>query len=312
MLSRLNSNRTNLNYVRPENVSNNKIYSQECQNSKQFELSDIHHNKVFIKSKIAFMGKQPFWPSKDMSLVKKFDRTEEDDPQILSSCCFRRGGGISSSEDFKDVENALNVVLEGKNRPIRMLVNGVARGQEPTSLVAVIKDIQQHKPIEKILDLNLLDKNPYPEPFYTITSAPAYGKSSFEQAQGGNWQLNQELMDYLDKVYKDCSRPKNENDPVNLKTKSFWNKSVESFSKQCPPESYDVITFNNVSQYMSDSNVLDSLENFVKMLKVGGILIKNPDTTNDLTSYIGNERVKVPGYEKMEKLDPGIWRKIKE
>lgn len=285
--------------------------------TNSLKLINTTHNMAFIKknkANVSFHGYIHLWPNTVLNRPEAlaFIDSQSNEPMLTMSSYFRRGFYSGASDDFQDVIDVLADILKEKKRPIRILVAGVADGQEPISLLASVSELTQHSPIEETLDLNLVDINPYPK-IREISNRPIYAESSFEKLAEGTqperWQLKTGLRDYICRIYKNCVRP---NDPKNPEAKSFWNTEIETFSKLYPSKKYDIISFNNVRQYMSNKSVGKVLSDLAKMLEYGGIFITDPDDSKDKLGYFSGRIYNlVPEHDEFIKLKPGIWKKVR-
>lgn len=266
-------------------------------------LIDKNHNQTFIRKNLS--------QNKNLSFESDFGwKYMQHDYSLLSSQLFRRDYKYGCHcPDYQDVIDSLDEILNEK-QPIKMLVAGVAEGEEPISLLAVISELTGHKPIEETVDLNLTDFNPKPK-LKTEFWKPDFATSSFEKnPKNDSCKLNEyilkpSIMNYLQEVYKDC-----DNKDPNARSK--WNINIQDYSKEAPSEEYDVISYNNVACYINkDQDKIDVLKNFVRMLNVGGLLITDPYETDVLSAKIGEDKyMPVPDAENMRKIKPGIWKKI--
>lgn len=237
----------------------------------------------------------------------------------LSSLYFRRGNfidGVEATKDFPNVINALTSYFKQllssnhnfADNKVKMFIGGVARSQEPFSLLAVIKSLIGMKKLDDILDLHTVDllSQPCPDQLlydsYCDTWVPRYAKTSFIEDNGenhgiGSWmryRVNDEIFDYVSKIY-------------NNKNNAKWEQRIQDVVKEYSSGSFDIISVNNTLLYIKRyNNELDTvIENIYRILKPGGIFITDNDRTLDCYKNL----CKIFNPENSVEIYPGIYKK---
>lgn len=207
------------------------------------------------------------------------------------SSYFRRGLGHGEpNKGFKDIADVFVDYYKNNSRPMDLLIAGVANAQEPFSYLTTIQAINPDKPLKKLVDLNCIDlksrissndlvkyaKCPY--------APPKYAKSCFD-FDGKEYKVKHKIIKYLGKVFENPE-------------KSRWNTYLEEFSKDLKPNTYDIISANNILYYLDDNDEELTVENLHKSLKPGGIMI----TDIKYYQYFRD-------YDDMQEIKPGIYKK---
>jgi len=223
--------------------------------------------------------------------------------EVRASNYFRRGQFYGSQkEEFKDVVNAIKLVMSENKKP-KILIAGVGEAQEPFSFLAVIKDQLGWKPLKDAIELNCVDLQPKISngalnsySYLDCVESPLFAKKSFdyitqpEYKSYFHYKAKPEIFDYLKEVF---------NNPEKTK----WDTKIEEFAAISPEKSYNMISINNTLGYIEETNaVKTTMENISKMLKKDGILITDiydafyKETFNCLKDF--------------KNLNPGIWKKM--
>lgn len=289
-----NSYNTNYKSLKTKNCAKS-IQSVNSYN-KTTELFDKNYNNVFIKKSVSFEGKR--------LSIQQYDNLCKKNVFLKASKYFRRGtyyGEKHINEDYKDVIYTLKQVLKRK-KPVKILVAGVANAEEPSSILATISELTNHKPIEKTVDLNLVDINPCPSINKKVTK-PDFCKSSFEPYKENDscfYKIKDSIGNYLEEVYKDC-------DPKNPKSRSKWGVEIKDFVKTAPDEQYDLISYNNVDIYIKNlKDKFKIINNMFRILKKGGFLIT--DQSKDYSYLMVACDLKPDSFKEIK---PGIFKKLK-
>lgn len=212
---------------------------------------------------------------------------------IRTSNYFRMYGG------FEGIINALKLVYGRIPRP-KILIVGVGRAQEPFSILAVIKNMFKGKPIESSVDLNCVDLQPKISgeklKEYSILDSwntPDLAPEAFEQFRKNentrfeSYRIKSELVRYLGDVFNDPNKTK-------------WDTKIQDFSAACADNTYDVVSMNNVLDYITDSEKEMVIKNLGRMIKPNGILV----TDAIYASYVS--RLLRSNFMLIEK---GVWQK---
>lgn len=181
----------------------------------------------------------------------------------LTSGFFRNEMG----RKYEDVIAALKMSINSE-QPTKMLIVGVGEAQEPFSYLAVLKDLQQDKSLDEIVDLNCVDIQPQMSnqelrQYACLEKAetPKFALKSFEQTNEGLYKVKENFIEYLQRTFND-------------KSKTHWNTSVNEYTANCPREKYNLISMNHVLMYIEDKSIKEKIINDVaKIMKPGGIFI---------------------------------------
>lgn len=201
---------------------------------------------------------------------------------------------------FNIVKNTIEEIFKKIHHP-KMLIVGVGRGQEPFSYMAVIREILKKDPVyankslDSVVDLNCVDLQPKisdaelksaSRVMAFNTSPSTNAPSCFNRDLFGNYEVIPEIFNYVRKIF---------NNPA----KSKWNTLIQDFAAKCKPESYHIISMNNVLMYIDDVNAkIKTLKNVLNMLAPNGILITD--------TKLG---IMIP--ENFKQIAPGILQRIK-
>ena len=107
---------------------------------------------------------------------------------ILTSHYFRRGLVIYTNNfaKFWDIINVFkNVFTDDIQKPVKMLIAGIANSEEPFSYLTSIKTIIKDKPISDVLNLHVIDLQSQPdeeklyENSYITCNIPEFAKDGF-------------------------------------------------------------------------------------------------------------------------------------
>jgi len=216
--------------------------------------------------------------------------------EVRASTHFRRGlnyGGPSSY--YKDVEDTLKMMYDNK-RQNKILVVGVGEGQEPFSLAASVYGIKWYENLKDVLDMECVDLGPKLTK-KQITEASKMNQQcqyyfaidSYKKTPDGKYTFIPEICDFV-------------NETLNSKEKTKWDTSIQEFVKDCPENSYDCISMNNVLGYiMSKQEKNDVISKMEKMIKPNGFLI----TDEIYSEYFKNNNL-LTGFDQ---VFPGIYQK---
>lgn len=184
----------------------------------------------------------------------------------------RTSGYFRMYGEFEGIINALKLIYQRVSRP-KILIVGVGRAQEPFSILAVIKNMFKGKTIESCVDLNCVDLQPKISgeklKKYSILdrdATPDLAPDAFEPfLENGNdkivsHRVKSELERYLGDVF---------NDPKKTK----WDTKIQDFSAACAQDTYDMITMNNVLDYIAEPEKEQVIKNLARMIKPNGILV---------------------------------------
>ena len=197
---------------------------------------------------------------------------------ILTSHYFRRGlvVYINNFEKFGDIINVFkNVFTNNIQKPVKMLIAGVANSEEPFSYLTSIKTIIKDKPIDDVLDLHIIDLQSKPdenklyENSYIPCNIPEFAKDGFvycphPKYPSYNYRVTDELFDYLAKVYNDSS-------------KSKWETRLQEEIINYPDNYFDIISANNILYYLENGENFQTYNNMCDKVNSGGYIITESD-----------------------------------
>ena len=226
--------------------------------------------------------------------------------EIIASNYFRRGGYYGSAcEQFSDVINTLKLFFDKnmKNK-VTMLIGGIAKSQEPYSMLAVIKSLIGGKRINNVLDLYTIDLQSKPDEktillqsFYDTPWEPDFVPGSFVQEKTvkygykrlHRYKVKHDIYKYLSSVY---------NNP----NKALWETRIQEGIKDYSDEKFDIISVNNTLGYICDYETrMQTVRNIFDKLKPNGIFITDPH----ITQY---QEVFSP--DVCDEIYPGIYKKM--
>lgn len=243
------------------------------------------------------------------------------------SCYFRRGVvALANNEGFADIENLFCKIFQSKlNKPKKMLIIGIGHSQEPFSYLASIKGIIQEKPLNKNVDLYIVDLQSKPEynklrldafpslsPYETF---PKYaGKSFIKDVKFPNTEPNNlSPIEYY--IYTQMHKPahpskdyrvndeilKFVNEAYNNPEKSKWDSRIQEVITDYSDNEFDIVSANNVFGYLSDDDYLKTLKHIKRIMKTtDGYFISDPYFQDVQSSEV---------LSTFRKLNPGIYQK---
>ena len=219
------------------------------------------------------------------------------DYEVRASSHFRRGQLYgSASDEYRDVEDTIKLMYQNKLKN-KVLIVGVGKAQEPFSLTASIYSENWMRNLKDVLDLNCVDLGPkltdeevenasklkkwYNNKYYAI--------DSMKKTDDGNYKFQDEICDLIKETF-------------DSEEKTKWDTSVQEFVKDCPENSYDCISMNNVLGYiMSKQEKNDVISKMEKIIRPNGFLI----TDEIYSEYFKNNGL-LTGFDQ---IFPGIYRK---
>ena len=234
----------------------------------------------------------------------EFDIINNKAQNLRASSFFRRGLCYGAQDaGFKDVVDAIKLILATEKKP-KILVAGIGeRAQEPLSILATIKSLK-NRPLKSVVELNCVDLQPkipngnLKECAFLddIKSPPMFAQDCFEYSKvpsengAYHYKLKPDILKYLKKVF-------------NNKSKTKWDTKIEEFSSVCPEKTYDMVSINNTMGYITDEKAAKSvMENIYRMLKTGGILITD--------AYDDFYKRTFQCFQNYKRIAPGIWQKV--
>lgn len=227
------------------------------------------------------------------------------------SVLFRRGlNSAISNENFTDVINGLQEACKNKEH-IDLLVVGVAEGQEPISLLAVLDSIakSRRKTLGEFADLHLVDVRDqldtshleyraYKHVIETMFPGNSIIKDALEPDEDYmQYRIKQPLVEYFKVKIKDPSR-------------SHWNTTIQRYLIEEDRKTYDCISYNNIDGHIlssEDRNFV--IQGLLSRLRKGGVLITDAE-------YCGSKTLKaLPNYEELKatydltEIHPGVFQR---
>jgi len=215
----------------------------------------------------SFNAHPDFYP-----LAKKYE--------IKASSYFRRGGFYGSPcDEFIDVVRIIDRIFVKDSNKRNMLIAGIGDSQEPFSLLAVIKSIIKNKPLNDVVDMNIVDLQSKPkdtklfeQSYFDCGFPPTYAKNSFlldsnaiySSTPWKKFRVKDEIFDFLKQTY---NNPK----------KSHWDSRIQDEVKNMQSESFDIVSINNTLGYINDEkSIVDALHHVMRILKRDGVFITDP------------------------------------
>lgn len=224
---------------------------------------------------------------------------------VIASNYFRRGGYYNHvNKQFNDIINTLGLFFDkNKKNKVTMLIGGIAKSQEPYSMLAVIKSLIGRKRINNVLDLYTIDLQSKPDEktillqsFYDTPWEPDFVPESFVQEKTvkygyknlHRYKVKPDIYKYLSSVY---SNP----------NKALWETRIQEWIKDYSDEKFDIISVNNTLGYICDYETrMQTVRNIFDKLKQNGVFITDPH----MTDY---QEVFSP--DVCDEIYPGIYRK---
>lgn len=201
---------------------------------------------------------------------------------ICASSYFRRGAQYGSADkNFQDIVTIFQKIFnENTNKPVKMLIAGIGKSQEPFSYLAVIKDLTTKK-LDDVIDLNIIDlqskpikENLFKNSYYEYSHQPEFAANSFIKdykdkiifnSLPGYYRVNDDIFNFLNKTYSDH-------------TKSKWESRLQETIIKYNSSEFDIISVNNTIGYIDNSTErINTLKNIYRSLKENGILITDPN-----------------------------------
>jgi len=244
------------------------------------------------------------------------------------SCYFRRGVvALANNKGYTDIENLFCKIFQSNlNKPKKMLIIGIGNSQEPFSYLASIKGIIQENPLNKNVDLYIVDLQSKPEynklrldafpSLFPYETFPKYaGKSFIKDVKFPESESNIKNLSPIyiyTKIHKPL-RPSNEyrvndeilnfvNESYNNPEKSKWDSRIQDVIIDYSDNEFDIISANNVFGYLSDNDYAKTMRHIRRILKtMNGYFISDPyfqdvQSSEVLSTFRG--------------LNPGIYQKI--
>lgn len=207
----------------------------------------------------------------------------------------------SSDKGFLDIARSLELIASQVDKT-RLLVIGVAHGQEPLSVLSVFNAIgvKRGSSLKDVVDLNLIDIKPELSPAELQYSVHAWlmdylfpGENFVSEslaANGKMLEVKDSVRDYLLEVMADP-------------TKAKMGTAIQTYIPPAP-DVYDVIVYNNTHGHVPDSpekNRIYSTLDF--MLAENGILITDPWGEDEVSKSAEGQ-----GKTSPRRIYPGIFQ----
>jgi hypothetical protein len=219
------------------------------------------------------------------------------------SCYFRRGVvALANNEGYADIENLFCKIFQSKlNKPKKMLIIGIGHSQEPFSYLASIKGIIKSNPLNKAVDLYVVDLqskpkynelrlNAFPN-LFPYEKFPKYASKSFiKDVKFPNTEPNN-LSPIKYYIYTQMHKPahpskdyrvndeilKFVNEAYNNPEKSKWDSRIQEVITNFSDNEFDIISANNVFGYLSDNDYAKTMKQIKRILKTeDGYFISDP------------------------------------
>ena len=246
------------------------------------------------------------------------------------SCYFRRGVvALANNAGYTNIENLFCKIFQSKlNKPKKMLIIGIGHSQEPFSYLASIKGIINSNPLNKNIDLYIVDLQSKPEykklrlnafpNFFPYEEFPKYASKSFikdvkyphseidvkdlppleyyiysklheSSTPNKEYRVNDEILNFVNETYNNC-------------VKSKWDSRIQEVITDYSDNEFDIISANNVFGYLSDDDYLKTLKHIKRIIKTtDGYFISDPYFQNVQDSEV---------LSSFKVLNPGIYQKI--
>ncbi len=221
------------------------------------------------------------------------------------SCYFRRGVvALANNKYYDDIENLFCKIYQSKsNKPKKMLIIGVGNSQEPFSYMASIKGIIHDSPLNKNVDLYIVDLQSKPEynklrldafpNLYPFETFPKYAGKSFIKdvkyphseidikdlppleyyiyhkmhetySPSKEYRVNDEILNFVNETYNNCEKAK-------------WDSRIQEVITDYSDNEFDIVSANNVFGYLSDDDYLKTLKHIKRIMKTtDGYFISDP------------------------------------
>ena len=221
------------------------------------------------------------------------------------SCYFRRGVvALANNKGYAGIEDLFFNIFQSKlNKPKKMLIIGIGNSQEPFSYLASIKGIIQEKPLNKNVDLYIVDLQSKPEynklrldafpNLFPYETFPKYAGKSFIKdvkfPESESDIKNLPPMEYYiyTKIHKPVHPSKEYrvndeilnfvNETYNNPEKSKWDSRIQDVIKDYSDNGFDIISANNVFGYLADNEYAKTMKHIKRILKkTDGYFISDP------------------------------------
>ncbi len=246
------------------------------------------------------------------------------------SCYFRRGVvALANNKGYADIEDLFCNIYQAKpNKPKKMLIIGIGHSQEPFSYLASIKGIIKNNPLNKNVDLYVVDLqskpkynelrlNAFPNLFPYETFPKYAGKSFVKDVKYHGTEPNiSDLSPVEYYIYTQMHKPAalsmdyrvNDeifnfvNESYNNPEKSKWDSRIQDVITDYSDNEFDIISANNVFGYLSDNDYTKTMKHINRILKTtDGYFISDPYFQDVQNSEV---------LSTFKKLNLGIYQKI--
>ena len=253
------------------------------------------------------------------------------------SCYFRRGAVILANDNgYAKIENLFCKIFHKKvDTPKNMLIIGIGNSQEPFSYLASIKGIIKKRPLDKNINLSVIDLQSKPvleklrlnsfSDLFDYEKFPKYAGKSFiidkrypasepnilSSANTYIYEFILSLKEKTQAVQKSVKPDYRVNDEIfnfvkntyDNPVKSKWDSRVQDVVLKYPDNKFDIISANNVLPYIeSDNEFLQTLKHITRILKKDGYFITDP------YPYQGNLPKSLIS-DNFNQINPGIFKK---
>lgn len=245
------------------------------------------------------------------------------------SCYFRRGVvALANNKGYADIESLFCKIFKSNhNESKKMLIIGIGNSQEPFSYLASIKGIIQEKPLNKNVDLYIVDLQSKPEynklrldafpSLFPYETFPKYAGKSFIKdvkiPESESDIKNLSALEYY--IYTQRHKPVRPNkeyrvndeifnfinESYNNPEKSKWDSRIQDVIRYYSDNEFDIISANNVFGYLSDNDYAKTMRHIRRILKTtDGYFISDPYFQDVQSSEV---------LSTFRKLNPGIYQK---
>lgn len=234
---------------------------------------------------------------------------EEEWKYQQESVMFRRGQNMAAPEkEFLHIAQTLETQTRDKDK-YSVMVIGVARGEEPLSLLTLLNTIAEEKgkTLQEFADMHTVDIRPQLQPneidgttykwiIEDVLDNTSLILSSLEESEDDmKWQVVPEVRSYLSRVVIDPSLSK-------------WNTSVQEYVRSDDKTQYDCISYNNVHGHIEESEGRkEILPGLIARLKPGGVIVTDGDYRDIVKKH--QDYLKMQQEYGLKELFPGIFQR---
>jgi hypothetical protein len=234
---------------------------------------------------------------------------------LLDSVMFRREGNAAApSKEFTDISTNLETLFKSKNS-VKLLLIGVANGQEPLSYLSVLYPLAKAKgkSLQETVDLSLVDIRPKLPPSEIIDSVSKLGTKMVFRGNEKKGSVIRESLNSDDKdpIHYRVKKPIRDffEQVVDDPQKSHWETSVVDFVRDGDLQTYDCIFYNNVHGHIRDENKHLIIPGLLDRLAPGGLFITDTATQPEDPIQRHPNSAELMKTHHLRLLRPGVYEK---